>query len=214
MAKMTEDRSVWLAQPDSQGLAAVIETFGEIDGDDAIRVSDHHGLAIREARDQVEPQATHVRVPRRDRQTQVAQLEEKPTLRLLRLGELLQGHRVVGRRTSPSQSTRETATRRRVLADQPIARPLAIRAGIPGLVIDADTALPQAIELSRHDVVAEIGFAIRTRERVEIDEVPAVWAAGLGAHALTVALSHLAADRFSRSRHDRKTQQDVVRLPG
>ncbi len=168
-----------LAEPHPQRLTTVVEALGEVEGDDAVRVPDDHALAVGQAREQVETEAARLHVPPDDRQPQLAELKHKTALRLFGLRELLEGHGVVGVGLGAGEPAREAAAGGGVLAHEPVALPATVRAGVPGLPVDDDATVSQAVELLGEQLIPELRLALRAGQGVEVDEVPAVGAPGL-----------------------------------
>lgn len=168
----------------------IVEALGEIEGDDAVGVTDDHALARGEARQQIEAKTAVVHVPRHDRQAEITELQNQPSFGLLGLGELAERDGVVGIRSAPGEPAGEAASRWGALPDHPVAVPVPVRARVPGLPVDDRLPAAYAIELPIQQVVAEFCRAVRAAQRVQIDELPAVRAPGLGDHTVTVVPAH------------------------
>ena len=121
VAEVAEQRAVGLVHRDPQLLAVHVVALGEVQGDHAVVVAGEHLLGL--TGEQVERQAVlRVLVAAHDRQPQLVQFDDQPTLCLLGGREC--GHRLgvgvvgpgPGQRARPAQQPRCGS-----LLDQPIA---------------------------------------------------------------------------------------------
>lgn len=129
VAEMTEHRPVRLAEGHPKPFAVSIQRFGQIDGDDAIGLTDRHLLVFR--REQIETQPAVGFEVRIDRQPQRVQLDEHPALGLLGLGEPFERVRVVVIGPHPGEPAGEALIGRAVVGGQPVAVAVAVDAGVP-----------------------------------------------------------------------------------
>ena len=186
MAKVPENRPVRLAELDAHRLADVVEALRRVDRDDPVRVPDDDLASVRTAREQVEAQAARCRVPRHDRQSQVADLQEEAPLGLFDLRKLLERDRVVLLGSGAGEAARDAAAGRCVVADEPVAAPLALRAREPGAVLTRRAPIAERDEHAIDDLHPHLRAALGADERVEVDEAAAGRAARGGAHRITV----------------------------
>ncbi len=135
VAEVAEHRAVRLAEPHAQRLAVGVEGLREVDRDHAVRVADDHGLAAA-AGQQVEGQAALPLVVRHDGQAEGEQLHQQPAQVDGRVGELLQGDRVVGVRAPADQPAGEAAARLVVRGHHPVALPRPVGAAHPATAVD------------------------------------------------------------------------------
>ena len=186
MAKVPENRPVRLAELDAHRLADVVEALRQVDRDDPVRVPDDDLASVRTAREQVEAQAARCRVPRHDRQSQVADLQEEAPLGLFDLRKLLERDRVVLLGSGAGEAARDAAAGRCVVADEPVAAPLALRAREPGPVLTRRAPIAERDEHAIDDLHPHLRAALGADERVEVNEAAAGRATRGGAHRITV----------------------------